>query len=78
MNHFIINCPRFANERQKLPLKIEKIVPDIFGKTVTCNILILPYGDPSFSVKRNINILNLSTDYISYTKRFESAIFRET
>ena len=37
MNHFILNYPRFTNERQKLPLKIEKIVPDIFGKTVTCN-----------------------------------------
>ena len=78
LNHFFLHCPRFTNERQNLLLKIERIIPDILIKDDTNITSILLYGDPSFSAELNTNILNLSTDYILSTKRFESTLFTET
>ena len=62
-NKFKLHCTRFTNERQKILLKIKRIIPDILRKTDTSITSILQYGDPSFSAELNTNILSLSVEY---------------
>ena len=60
--HFFLHCPKFANERQNLLLKIERIFPDIFKKTDASVTSLLHYDNPSFRLnltpKYSIHLLN--------------------
>ena len=76
--HFFIHCPRFANEKQNLLLKIETSIPGIFRKAGTSVTSIIFYGNPNFLAELNTNILNSSIDYILTAKSFESVLFTET
>ena len=81
LNHFFLHCPRFTKpSRQKLLLKIERKTPDIFRKACASIFSILLYGDPSFSVEFDTNILNIliHITYIVFSKRFEFTAFTKT
>ena len=78
LNHFLLHCPRFTNQRQKPLLKIESIFPNIFRKADTSITSVLLYCYPSFSAELKTNMFNSSIDYILYAKRFESAIFTDS
>ena len=76
--HFFLHCSRFANKKQNLLLKIERMVPDIFRKTNTSITSMLLNGNPSFSadLKPIYSIYLLTTYYPR--KRSETALFTET
>ena len=64
LNHLFLHCPRFTNGRQNLLLKIERIIPDMSGKTDASITSILLYGGPSFSAELKLtHSVHLLTTY---------------
>ena len=62
-NHYLLNCPLYANYRAVLLGSIRSIC----GIKITCDILL--YGDPNMDYCANVNIFNAVHSYIEGTKR---------
>ena len=73
--HFLLHCPIYNNYWSSLPRTIRNIDCKLLENTHSSLTQTLLYGNSSLDINTNWFILNATTDFILYTKRFEEALF---
>ena len=75
--HYLLHCPNYNTERNALLNNIRQIVPNILNHSDSQITKILLFGDNSFKIEVNTNILNASINYLISTRRFSEPIFEK-
>ena len=73
--HVLLHCPMYSNDRSSLLNTLRNIDCKLLGNTDSSLTQMLLYGNPSLDVITNSLVLNATTDFILFTKRFEEALF---
>ena len=75
-SHYLLHCPDYLHERKTLLNTVSCIVPNIFyfnnGQLTEISL----YGKEDLDNINNTSILDVTTDYLIETKRFNAELFR--
>ena len=74
VNHSLLHCPNFVNERETLRNKIKNIDSKILEMEDNCVTRILLFGENSYNVPVNASILSATIEFLISSKRFEGPL----
>ena len=72
--HFLLHCPNFLTERNTLLNKITNIDSNILNQADATITKTLLFGNSKYSSEINLQILNVSIDFILTSKRFDEPL----
>ena len=72
--HFLLHCPNFLTERNTLFNKITNIDSNILNQADATITKTLLFGNSKYSSEINLQILNVSIDFILTSKRFDEPL----
>ena len=75
INHFFLHCPEYFEARQTLFDNIQSIDKMLLSKNEPSLTHLLLYGDPKCNSNVNAFILNLATEFILSSGRFNKLLF---
>ena len=76
VNHFLLHCPFYANQRKSLLDNIFDLDERISNLTETNLIHLLLYGNPNiYTIDINSSIIKLTITFLSTSRRFEDPLF---
>ena len=74
--HYLLHCPTYITERRTLLSTIENIENNLLDLYEPVLIKTLLFGSNSFDTNANPNVLNVTIEYVLFTKRFEEPLFQ--
>ena len=75
INHFFLHCPEYSEARQTLFDNIQSIDKMLLSQNESSLTHLLLYGDPKRNSNVNAFILNLATEFILSSGRFNKLLF---
>ena len=72
--HFFLHCPLYSNERRTLLNNLVNIDHKLLANTNFSLTQILLFGNTTFNAIVNTKIINLTTDFVLPTKRFDEPL----
>ena len=72
--HFFLHCPLYSNERRTLLNSLVNIDHTLLDNTDFSLTQILLFGNTTFNAIENTKIINLTTDFVLSTKRFDEPL----
>ena len=72
--HFLLHCPNFLTERNTLFNKITNIDSNILNQADATITKTLLFGNSKYSSEINLQILNVSIDFILTSKKFHELL----
>ena len=75
INHFFLHCPEYCEARQTLFDNIQSIDKMLLSQNESSLTHLLLYGDPKRNSNVNAFILNLATEFILSSGRFNKLLF---
>ena len=73
--NFLLHCPQFANERRSLLSTLGNFNYSLLESTSNALIKTVLFGNMSHSSSNNSKILNVTTDFILSTNKFDDQFF---
>ena len=74
MEQFLLHCPQFVTERRTLLSTLGNFNHSLIENASNVLTQILLFGNISISSSNNSKILNVATDFISWTIRFDEVV----